>query len=234
MARSERIRGAAGNAKRGRSLDKRAESVEIRSASKAYGAVRALDDVSLNVAPANSSRCSGLPAPARPRCSAFSAASSGPTGTILFGDRDVTLDAAAQARHRRRVPELRAVPAYERRRERRLSAARAAAAASRLAGESAQRRWRWSARRLRRARHRAALRRPAPARGARARDDLRAAPDPDGRAALRARQAAARIHADRAARAAQAHRRHHHLRHARPARGADHERPRRRSERRPR
>src|SRR3954447_10689100 len=34
---------------RGRSLDKRAESVEIRSASKAYGAVRALDDVSLNV-----------------------------------------------------------------------------------------------------------------------------------------------------------------------------------------
>ena len=30
-------------------LDKRAESVEIRSASKAYGAVRALDDVSLNV-----------------------------------------------------------------------------------------------------------------------------------------------------------------------------------------
>src|SRR6516225_7297771 len=34
---------------RGRSLDKRAESVEIKSASKAYGAVRALDDVSLNV-----------------------------------------------------------------------------------------------------------------------------------------------------------------------------------------
>src|SRR5262245_56034660 len=34
---------------RGRSLDKRAESVEIRSASKAYGAVRALDDVSLSV-----------------------------------------------------------------------------------------------------------------------------------------------------------------------------------------
>ncbi|WFU42931.1 ABC transporter ATP-binding protein [Bradyrhizobium sp. CB82] len=30
-------------------MDKRAESVEIRSASKAYGAVRALDDVSLNV-----------------------------------------------------------------------------------------------------------------------------------------------------------------------------------------
>src|SRR4051794_30842482 len=46
MARSEARHCRDG---RGRSLDKRAESVEIRSASKAYGAVRALDDVSLNV-----------------------------------------------------------------------------------------------------------------------------------------------------------------------------------------
>ena len=110
------------------------------------------------------------------------------------------LHAAAQARHRRRVPELRAVSAHERRRERRLSVARAPAAESELAGQGARGARDGRPCRLRGARHRAALRRPAPARGAGARHDLRAAPDPDGRAAFRARQAAARIHADRAAR----------------------------------
>src|SRR3954467_13440758 len=76
---------------RGRSLDKRAESVEIRSASKAYGAVRALDDVSLNVAagefvsllgPSGSGKTTLLGI-----LGGFILPSS---GTILFGGRDVT------------------------------------------------------------------------------------------------------------------------------------------------
>jgi putative spermidine/putrescine transport system ATP-binding protein len=72
-------------------LDKRAESVEIRSASKAYGAVRALDDVSLNVAagefvsllgPSGSGKTTLLGI-----LGGFILPSS---GTILFGGRDVT------------------------------------------------------------------------------------------------------------------------------------------------
>ena len=72
-------------------MDKRAESVEIRSASKAYGAVRALDDVSLNVGagefvsllgPSGSGKTTLLGI-----LGGFILPSS---GTILFGGRDVT------------------------------------------------------------------------------------------------------------------------------------------------
>ncbi len=72
-------------------MDKRAESVEIRSASKAYGPVRALDDVSLNVGagefvsllgPSGSGKTTLLGI-----LGGFILPSS---GTILFGGRDVT------------------------------------------------------------------------------------------------------------------------------------------------
>jgi hypothetical protein len=75
--------------------------------------------------------------------------------------------------------------------------------------------------------HRPALRRPAPARRARPCHRLRAAHHPDGRAALGARQAVARAHADRAAPAPRSPWHHHRLCHARPARGADHVGPHR-------
>lgn len=72
-------------------MDKRAESVEIRSASKACGAVCALDDVSLNVGtgefvsllgPSGSGKTTLLGI-----LGGFILPSS---GTILFGGRDVT------------------------------------------------------------------------------------------------------------------------------------------------
>lgn len=72
-------------------MDKRAESVEIRSASKAYGAVRALDDVSLDVGagefvsllgPSGSGKTTLLGI-----LGGFILPSS---GTILFGGREVT------------------------------------------------------------------------------------------------------------------------------------------------
>ena len=68
----------------------------------------------------------------------------------------------------------------------------------------------------------AALRRPAPARGARPRHGAPARHLPDGRAAVEPRRQAARHHARRAAPLPSRSRRHHHLRHARPARGHDH------------
>jgi len=44
-------------------------AIELREASRAFGSVIALDGVSLEIARASSSRCSGPPAPARrPAC----------------------------------------------------------------------------------------------------------------------------------------------------------------------
>ena len=84
-----------------------------------------------------------------------------------------------------------------------------------------------AARRARRAQRRPALGRPAPARRARPRHRLRAAHPADGRAAVGARQEAARADADRGAPPASAPRHDDGLRHARPARGADHVGPHR-------
>ena len=112
-------------------------------------------------------------------------------GSIHFGERDVTLEPP----HKRNigvvfqnyalfphmsVGENVAFPL----RARRLPKADWPAKVARRAGNGRPRR-------LRGTRRGAALRRPAPARGAGARDDIRAAVDPDGRATLRARQAAA-------------------------------------------
>ena len=111
---------------RGRSLDQGGESVDIRAASKNYDAVRALDNVTLNVAPREFVSLLGPSGSGKTTLLGILGGFIQPSsGSIHFGDRDVTFAAAAQARHRRGVPELRAVPAHERRRERRLSAARA-------------------------------------------------------------------------------------------------------------
>ena len=75
--------------------------------------------------------------------------------------------------------------------------------------------------------------RPAAAGGARPGARLQSAAGADGRAARRARQAAARAHADRDQAPARAARRDLRLCHPRPGRGADHVRPDRRVQRRP-
>ena len=120
------------------------------------------------------------------------------------------------------------------RRERRLRAdgSRASARPSAQAKAKAAARH-GQARRLWRAPPGAALRRPAPARGAGARAGQRARGAAARRAARRARPQAARADAGRAEGAAAAARHHLRLRHPRPGRGAVDGRPRRRVQRRP-
>jgi putative spermidine/putrescine transport system ATP-binding protein len=75
----------------GRSVDKGAESVEIRSASKSYGEVRALDDVSLNVAPREFVSLLGPSGSGKTTLLGMLGGFIQPSsGTIHFGGRDVT------------------------------------------------------------------------------------------------------------------------------------------------
>ena len=130
------------------------------------------------------------------------------------------------------VPELRALPAPDRVRQRRLrpappedAEARSQARASDEALELVQ------MDRLREAQAGPALRRPAAARRAGPRPGAEAGGAAAGRAARRPRREAAQAAADRAEGAPAAGRHHVHLRDARPGRGADDERPHRRDER---
>jgi putative spermidine/putrescine transport system ATP-binding protein len=72
-------------------LDKRAESVEIRHASKHYGAVRALDDVTLNVAPGEFVSLLGPSGSGKTTLLGILGGFIQPSsGSIHFDDRDVT------------------------------------------------------------------------------------------------------------------------------------------------
>ena len=84
------MRHAIGNATRS-IIGQTAESVEIRSASKNYGAVRALDNVSLNVAPREFVSLLGPSGSGKTTLLGILGGFIQPSsGTILFGDRDVT------------------------------------------------------------------------------------------------------------------------------------------------
>ena len=68
------------------------ESVDIRAASKNYDAVRALDNVTLNVARASSSPSSARPGSGKSTLLGILGGFASPTrGSIDFSDRDVTL-----------------------------------------------------------------------------------------------------------------------------------------------
>jgi putative spermidine/putrescine transport system ATP-binding protein len=72
-------------------LDKRAESVEIRGASKTYGAVRALDGVTLSVAPGEFVSLLGPSGSGKTTLLGILGGFIPPSaGSIHFGDRDVT------------------------------------------------------------------------------------------------------------------------------------------------
>src|SRR6267142_31620 len=77
----------------GRSLGTGGESVEIRSASKSYGAVRALDNVTLNVAPREFVSLLGPSGSGKTTLLGLLGGFIQPSsGSIHFGDRDVTLE----------------------------------------------------------------------------------------------------------------------------------------------
>ena len=155
-------------------------------------------------------------------------------GTIRLGGDDITGPAAVRARRQHRLPGLRALPAHDRRRERRLRAARegrrrAPSATARVDEVLAD----GAPRRVRRPQAGPALGRPAPARRARARDRQPAAGAAARRAARRARPEAAPGDAGLPEVAPARARDDVHLRHARPGGGADDERPDRRLQRGP-
>ena len=80
----------------GRSSNERAENVEIRRASKHYGAVRALDDVSLNVAPGEFVSLLGPSGSGKTTLLGILGGFMQPSsGSIYFGDRRHHLRAAA-------------------------------------------------------------------------------------------------------------------------------------------
>src|SRR6202049_4339175 len=75
----------------GPSLGSGGESVEIRSASKSYGAVRAIDNVTLKVAPREFVSPLGPPGPGKTTLLGLLGGFIQPSsGSIHFGDRDVT------------------------------------------------------------------------------------------------------------------------------------------------
>src|SRR6266542_5146865 len=77
----------------GRSLDQGGESVDIRAASKNYDAVRALDNVTLNVAPREFVSLLGPSGSGKTTLLGLLGGFIQPTsGSIHFGERDVTLE----------------------------------------------------------------------------------------------------------------------------------------------
>src|SRR5438094_8350795 len=76
---------------RGRSLDQGGESVDSRAASKSYDAVRALDNVTLNVAPREFVSLLGPSGSGKTTLLGILGGFIQPSsGSIHFGDRDVT------------------------------------------------------------------------------------------------------------------------------------------------
>ena len=153
-------------------------------------------------------------------------------GRILLQGGDVTLRAAGQAQRQHGLPGLRAVPAHDRVRERRVRAAHQEGRPCRGRGARRGGDALGAPRGHGGAQAGPALRRPAAARRPRARARQPARGPAARRAARRARPEAAQGDAARAQGDPDAHADDVRLRHARPGRGAHDERPHRRHERR--
>ena len=154
-------------------------------------------------------------------------------GRIDIGDERGHRPAAEGSRHRDGLPELRALPAHDRRAEPRLRPQAAQDAEGRDPPPRRRGREHPRPRGPAEAQARRALGRPAPARRDGPRHGARAAGLPDGRAALEPRRQAARADARRARAAARPPQDDHRLRDARPGRGDDARRSRGRHARRP-
>ena len=102
--------------------------ITLRQISKTYGRVRALDDVDLDVRSGEFLTLLGPSGSGKTTLLMVLAGFTRPDhGSLHFGDQRGDPARAAQARRRHGVPELRAVPAHERRGEHRLPAEAATA-----------------------------------------------------------------------------------------------------------
>ena len=109
-----------------------AMSIAVQGIRKTFGRFVALDGVSLDFPTGRAGRAARAPrAAARPRCCGSSPGSSiADAGRVLFDGEDASAARRARAPGRLRVPALRAVPAHDGVRERRLRPAREAARSS--------------------------------------------------------------------------------------------------------
>ncbi len=205
--------------------------VRLEKLTKKFGDFVAVDDVSLNIYRGEIFCLLGGSGSGKTTLLRMMAGFERPTeGRIWIDGADVTGDAALRAARQHDVPVLCALPAHERAEERRLRPAsgQGVGGRDRRAGHGHPEARAHGV--VRQAHAAPALRRPAPARRARARAHQAPEAPAARRAARRARQEAARAHAVRAAEHPGQARRHLRGRDPRPGGGDDAREPHRRHE----
>ena len=201
-------------------------SVTLRHVVKQFGAVKAVDDLSIEIADREFAVLVGPSGCGKTTALRMIAGlETISAGDVLHRRHARERHGAQGPGHRHGVPELRPLPAHEHPRQHGVRAQDPPAADGGDRGARAGGGGHPRAQRAARPQAEGALRRPAAARGGRPRHRAQAEALPVRRAAVEPRREAARGDARRDQQAAPPPRRHDHLRHARPGRGDDDGRP---------